>query len=905
MINLEEILKRIEEDNTIEKTTKELKELGLSDYYIKKACENDSLERISRGKYKVVAVEKNKKRIESFNAFVRAVFSNDFECAYENLVINVKNQTSHDYDSHIKLYSIMLKQLLPSDKDFSFVDDILVFCDNPNNETYYEYFIKFTEAVLSSDFDEAYKEIGLYRREEKARKSVYCLSTKLFTHLAYNIQKRPKNLFQESSQNTNQENLRKIAEKRKNYFYKENYAYFRKNIEEENYEAALMNLENALKYARIEVKDNLEKMQGILSKYLEIKKSKEPLLVQGINYGEYQDDYNKILNKALKLGDYQTAYKNIGKCVYFNKTSTTLQLYRSLLRVLIEENNRNLKNAPVTKKEVVKENIQVEVTKLEGVKGLFATKIDMDVLLDLIHDRRYDEVKELLIGRENSDSKTYQDILNMIKYMDNVRSSNRIKERNIHFYINDCTHCFKRFFEALNYRCYDEAFNLVDECIELAKRNDTSERFVIYKYILEDILNLEEEIIEKEAEGEDIKKFEKVQKSFIAKHVLGREDFKQLENATLEKIGLSSGNDVKFDKYVVEMLEALRYIDEYNLDHNSFEKFEYSGKNILDNFLEAVSLGDYQEAYQISREEKWYRSLKKSENKDYLIIYKKLLARINKKIEDNSKPIKITVSDESLAENSLLEQLETLKSLVKKRKFMTAYNYYQENQLEGVSGELALILQTFLPFIITTTHNESIEIENSYKSALNRGDYQEATRYINEYEEFIKFNDLDRNIDYHKARITAGKLEIETPDFVEKEQLYDAACYYLQNHQYEKAIEVLDEYISKDNDISSKGYFLRGKSYEWLKRYQDAKNNYESALSIAPEPDVYHRLGKLNYYSGDYEKALECFLEYEARRPNLCDDNLEALGDTYQALGQKELSKKYKNLIKVDSKKSL
>lgn len=32
MINLEEILKRIEEDNTVEKTTKELKELGLNDY---------------------------------------------------------------------------------------------------------------------------------------------------------------------------------------------------------------------------------------------------------------------------------------------------------------------------------------------------------------------------------------------------------------------------------------------------------------------------------------------------------------------------------------------------------------------------------------------------------------------------------------------------------------------------------------------------------------------------------------------------------------------------------------------------------------------------------------------------------------------------------------------------------
>ena len=109
MINLEEILKRIEEDNTVEKTTKELKELGLNDYYIKKACENGSLEKISRGKYKVVTVEKNMERIESFRAFAGAVFSNDFESAYDNLVENIKKQNNHDYDCHLKLYSIMLK----------------------------------------------------------------------------------------------------------------------------------------------------------------------------------------------------------------------------------------------------------------------------------------------------------------------------------------------------------------------------------------------------------------------------------------------------------------------------------------------------------------------------------------------------------------------------------------------------------------------------------------------------------------------------------------------------------------------------------------------------------------------------------------------------------------------------
>lgn len=920
MINLEEILKRIEEDNRVEKTTKELKELGLNDYYIKKACENGSLEKISRGKYKVVTVEKNMERIESFRAFAGAVFSNDFESAYDNLVENIKKQNNHDYDCHLKLYSIMLKKLLPSDKDFSFADDILAFCDIANNESYFCYFIEFTEAILSSDFDKAYKAIGAYRKEEKRRKGVNFLSTKLFTHLAYNIHHQKNKQSQELSEVTNQENLRIAQEKRENYLYKENYAYLRKNIETENYEAALFNLENALKYARPEAIDNLKKMQAILTKYLEIKSSKEPLPLQEIDYQEYQDDYNKILNKALELKDYQTAYKNIGKCVYFNKKSTTLQLYRSLLRTLIEENNKNIKNNPVTKEEIAKEETPIEVAKkievaekveepekvdaIKPVKEQPITEIDMNVLLDLIYERKYDEVKELLKGQETSANRAYNSILNMIRYMDNIRNSSKIKEKEIHFYKYDCTDYFKRFFEALNYRCYDEAFNLVDKCIELAERNNDSEKFVIYKYLLEDILDLTEEIKEKEAEVRKVKELTKIQKSIIPKHVLKSEDFEQLENATIEKIELSSDGDTSYDKHVVEMLEALRNIDEYNLDSNSFERFEYSEKGILEKFLEAVSLGDYQEAYQISKEEKWYQEMKKSENKAYLIIYKKLLARINKKIEDNSKSIEVKLSEEPLEENPLLEHLATLKVLVKKRKFTTAYNYYQENNLEGIDSELDLILQTFLTFIKTTVHNESIEIESNYKAALNRGDYEEATKNINEYEDFIKFNDLDRNIDYHKARIAAGKIEIDTPDFVEKEQLYDTAYYYFQNRQYEKAIEVLDKYISKDNDISPKGYFLRGKSYEWLKRFQDAKIDYEKALTIAPEPNIYHRLGKINYYSGDYEKALECFLEYEARRPNLHDTNLEALSNTYQALGQEDLSKKYKKIIKTDSKAS-
>ena len=112
MINLTEILKEIEETGIVERTTKELKENGLNNYYIKKAIEAGALEKISHGKYKVVNAEKNINRRMAFSKFTKAIFRNDFEAAYEALCINLANQTSHDYDYNLKLYFILLRKIL-------------------------------------------------------------------------------------------------------------------------------------------------------------------------------------------------------------------------------------------------------------------------------------------------------------------------------------------------------------------------------------------------------------------------------------------------------------------------------------------------------------------------------------------------------------------------------------------------------------------------------------------------------------------------------------------------------------------------------------------------------------------------------------------------------------------------
>lgn len=595
MINLEEIMKRVEEDWNIEKTTKELKAEGLNDYYIKKALENGSLEKITRGKYKVVAVAKRKLRNKAFKAFANAVFKSDFKSAYDNLLINLENQTNNDYVYHLKLYFLLLKELLPNEKDFCFIDDIPAFCDSTKNESYFRHFTEFTEAVLSEDFYKAYQAIYNYKKEEKEARGECSLSTKLFLHLAFSInkQKLAENIASEKKVPTNKD---------ENYLlYKENYAKVRESIKINNYEEALHYLEAAIKYTRPNTIGSLKKMQGVLRKYLEIKASKEILEEQEIDYSEYQDNYIKIFNKALTLKDYQTAYKNIGKCVYLNKDSTKLQLFRDLLNALINQNNLNKKNKNLPQTENTLETQRQAVDYGEETPN---AKIDMNTLIDLIYNRKYPEVKALLSSQTNSDNRTYQDILSMIRYMDNLKKTNFIKEEKLHFYKNDPTSYVKRFFEALNYRCYEEALSLADDCIEISSRYNYSEKFIIYKYLLEDIITLKEEILEKQAKVEKLKNLKADQKAIIYKKQISQADIENLENTTIEKINLASENEVIHDGHILEIIETLRNIQAYNLDENSFETFTYTETDIIEKFMKAISIGDYQAAYQISQDEK-------------------------------------------------------------------------------------------------------------------------------------------------------------------------------------------------------------------------------------------------------------------------------------------------------------
>lgn len=875
MINLEETLKIIEEEGSLEKSTKELKEAGLNNYYIRKAIESGALARISHGKYKILKVEKEIFRRQSFNGFIREVLKGNFDKAYTHLVKNLESQSNHDYDYNLKLYFLLLKEILKDQKDFSFLNDILTFSDWARNNSYYDHLIDFKEAVLSGKFDDAYQSIVLFKDAEKASKGTNHMSSILFYRLTSHIY----------SNNRKREYIAKTQEDEqdRNRNYVNYYEKIKSSIENDNYEEALENLEKIFPYTRPNKKPNIRKMSNIIEKYLEIKVSKETLPVLNIDYSAHQDNFNKLLNAALCERDYETAYKTIGKCIYYAPQSTTLQLYRKLLYTLIDQNKENKKLKTRQGKE---ESIPAE-----------SSKINIEVLTQLIYDRKYQQVKELL--EDEKDERLYRIINQMIKKIESLNTGNNQPAME-HTYRSAEYRVFNRLFEALGYRDYQEAYILIEKCLEISEHynNDTSE-FRIYSYLLEDIVELEKNFDEQKKQKQELKRLRESKREILYQREITKENFQSLKAITTKLISLSSDEELASNLHIQHMLDTLESIDESYLDRSSFAEFEYVEESILEKFLKAISLGDYITAHQLTKDKKWYEENQKSPHRSDNLMYRKLLHLISDKLDTPQESFSQESTTDDTIDYSTIDHLRNLKNLLKHRKFTEALEYYQENELGDISDNLNTELEVFLHLLSQPIKREDKELQEKFISSYKTGNLEQAQEDLDNYHKFMEENNITRNTDYYNLRLISLAKEKSTPDFQEKEDLYNQAADYFQKQNYIEACEKLNSYIEKDNDLSAKGYLLRGQCLENLGNFPAAEENYERAISIIPEPSAYHHLGRLYYYcQGNYQAAVDCFLEYEKRKPKCYQNNLESLSASYQELGEEKLSIKYKTLAK-------
>ncbi len=860
MLNFEETINDIEKKKVRDITTKELKAYGFSSYYIQKAIDMGKLLRSERGKYTVI---KTRDRNLIFDRFVSAVFKSDFEEAYHKLIMNVSLQVDHAYDNHLYIYALLLKEILKDkDYDFSFMDDLWQYSGVSSFDLgNHIYLKKFEEAVMASKFNDALSYISTYKKLGISNSGKNYISTNVFQHLvsAAIYQKR-------NEQKKLQEQL--IKSKNSQMYWRK----YRFHLKNNDYKETIEDLKNIKLY---EDNSNIPKWIDLLNICIHMEEELTIILDQNEDYGNL-DDLQK-LSKSIENKDYIMAWKFVLICIQKNPNSNDLKKYRDLLQKIMQLNTKNIKQKE--QEEPMEElNISQEIT--------------VDSLADFIYNKEYGKVREFLENYPQNmvDNRTYAYILKLIKGLSQIHQLKLPSEMSEIQYTTSESDIFKHFFEALRFQDYNEAYQYAVLCEErnlIARPNDVE--FTLYRFILEDIIEAIE-IAEKQLEAKKQLQILNEKLNYIVYETNITEQLENLKELLQEKAEWNTSEQViMYETYALDILDTIEIAKENRLDESYFETYDSQSNQLSTKFLKAIQNGDYVTAYQIITNKNWIDQTKTIENKKYFVLYKKLLSLLNNELNRKEKVIFEEKHEES---NHIVDVLEEIWQLTKKYQYKEAYVVSQENALE-MSDSLRIVLDTYLPLLQTILSKEIHLYLNQYEENMRRGNFDIATKSLMEYQEFVKRLGLNYELDYYFARLESMQKEANSDCFVQKERLYDYGFYCFEQCEYEKCIEIMNQYIELDHDFSAKGYMLRAEAYRVLDSLEASKKDYEKAISIIPEPTAFQKLGMINIQTGDYELALSNFLEYEKRCPNQSLDNLTFISNSYQHLKDTENQKKY------------
>lgn len=930
MLDLDTIMEKIAQSGKEFMTTKELCAFGLNKYYIKKALAEGKLAKITRGNYGITVISKDRRKAETFHEFASCVFHNDFEGAYRVLEKNLENQTTHDYDNHERTYFLLLEKILGKTGNSALYNDQLLEFSEPQTHSYYSYFINFRNEVAAKNFDQAWINMQKFKKLEFERKGKNNISTKLFSHLVFAAcHKGPIHTMSSAHKKIDSELVSK-----KRHYEQLGQSFLHSAMHEyqhSNYEQTIQALQNAMNYASADHRDSIRNVIRMIETYLDLQNSHTVLSEKFINYEQSGDDYFTRLKTALKNNDFLMAHQYIDKCIYNSPNDFFLNFYKELLQKIIDQHslNKEKKSLEALKEkqsmDSKREQESLKASEEEQSMNLKNEEVPFDFIYNLIYDKKYDQVKLLLdkAMQQDKENRVYFFIQKMIMDLEEIIKYSKTFPTKQYYYRNDMYAPFKRFYEAVGKRDYAEAYECVLACDEIVqKRNLDDLEFVTYRYIIEDILQemknnehlnlllksidaLQEKINSYLFDPElSFDKIEKLQILLLQK----KEEFQHFEEF-IKELGrdidsFQITHSIQYDQYALQLIEILNLSREKSLNATYFENFSYNDSDLVADFLQAMQVGDYKAALDFILKENWQKKTSKHSQKKYFILYKKLLAKINREWHKQpEREMSELISPPPTEAMIFLQRLGQLKSFVKKRDYVSAYHYYQDYLMESVTADTKEILDRGLLFTSVTQTTEALDLKKQYQLAYRHGDLKKAKQLLDQYKENIERTGLNRTVDYHYARIESMRQEIETPSFVKKEQLYDWANYYFEQKDYTNSLAVINQYIALDQDFSAKGYFLRGRIYEQLHELEKARVDYEKALSIIPEPAVFHQLGNICVEQQNYPEGLKNYLEYEARRPNCDIDNISSICDVYQQLDNVEHLQKYKLLAKKLSKK--
>lgn len=600
--------------------------------------------------------------------FAVNVIKKDWQEAYR--MLKEYMTLTENKDQNILLYSLLLEELLKMEDsfDFSFISNLSVFKLEKIND-YHAFYNLGYEQIISRDYEHAKESFKNYGVLEKLNNRFSSLETVIIEILLEEVTSfKFKNKVQEYNENKFNEQIRDFK-----YYFKE----LQNSISSENYENALVNCDEIKKYASNASQRYYINISKLLKQIINMSKNHCSLSNETLIYPNIED-YNFILNLALKNGDYKTAYKNVGKCLYFNPSSSILKIYQSLLRTINDLDKRYVKNT------------------LIGLTD--------DYLLKLINEKKYNDLKVILSKNLNGENKKfYLNILKLINFMDEL-SNGKTFIKKVDNYEYQSNSIINNFYEALNVGDYEYAYKLIDIC----EKQYDNKKLIIYKNILKDVINKCLSSCDKMLK---VKEYD-IKIDYLLNEIK-LANSKDLDNYLLELLTcLKNKKSIDYklineEEYLFNLIETYFRIKETNIDFINYFNPIVKGDNVIDSFNKAMKYGDYKTALDIMNSDEWFNSNDKINNIKYYSVIRKILINLSLKSINKNKSNNID-NNESVSESSrYLENLANLKRLIKKREYFDALEYLKENDF-SYQEESKLYYEMLLKYLINlqTYQNE-------------------------------------------------------------------------------------------------------------------------------------------------------------------------------------------------------
>lgn len=845
MLNLKKIVQEMSEDHLFVATTQILKTYGLNDYYIKRGISEGYFKKRERGVYEILCSINKTISVNAFHVFKNQVISKDFSLAYKSLKKNFDHRVEFSYDNHLRIYFLLLKELLDFKDDFSFLDQISEFSEIYNPDSYYTYFVQFRYAVMEQDFSSAYQNLMKFKEADYAKDHRVLISTNLFEILVTEV--------------LNREKLR--IEEENHQAYEKYYHSFLNYLDQNDYQFALENLKLALS---LDASPRLLAYQNLLEKYFELLEQETiiPKLSQGITMISDEQRLTSFY-QFLENSHYREAY----------------QLFLENLN-LFEEEERTVYN-------VLFSNLwDVDQTYKSQIYQKYRNQLYSQIMaLD------YEKAKELIqfLNEEGYQERIYDILSRLLKINERILSCRFKFETASHSHEKQSS-VFKDFYIALKEKNFEEAYQYAILCDNFSKQQDPENfEYEIYACVLKDILKSIE--VTKE-------RYEKL--NLYQDHSLGYQNFlhsvqvnnyssEQLKEELSKRLEYCPLNEQEYIYHALNLNDMIQLFSENKVADHYFEQFSYHHDNLKENFWEAMNLGDYISAQKFLLSPEWLQVNQNVPFKSYYILYRRLFMIMNYFKQNCSSELSLSLEEEKDA----TIVYEKIRTFIKKRDYWAAYDFYLNHYSEFSFSHG--LFQTFFQLVIPYQFGEEQEHFDSYWKAMKEQDLNMARYHLLSMEEMNQGKCVTYDYSFLHDQMNILTKNLQQNNYEEKNQYLNQAIEFFQNRNYANCFLNLNKYIACDRDLNYVGYYFRGLVFLMLKDFDSAVQDFQASLKISKQPMTLFQLGRIYMQLEDYETALNYFLEYHKMNPRQVMV-LNFMYQCYEKLGMEKEANEYQEL---------